>query len=783
MLATLESFFHRLRRRFSRSEWAIRRFGFPVSSDTDEEPGLLLIQIDGLSRSQMETAVAANRMPFLGRLIKRGGQLHTFYPGAPSTTPAVQAELFYGVRAGVPAFSFLDRERGEMGSMFDSDWAQRFEEKFAAEAEGLLKDGSSWSNIYCGGAALEESHFCVASLGFSTLWRTGKIGSFFLFLLLELPAVLRILFLMAVELVLGLGDALAGILRGRHVFLELGMLLSRMGVGIGLRDVVTIGAKVDLVRGLPIVHVNFLGYDELSHRRGPDSAFAHWSLRGIDNAIKSLAKEANRSRRRDYQVWIFSDHGQERTRSFASEVSGGLDGIVSDCLEVAREKDAAFRSPPRRPLMHQRKKIPAEVFPKGKTFAVAAMGPVGHLYLTEPLDDGQTTALARRLAEKVPGVLRLAQDGEVTWHHAKGETRLSRDIPPALARHPEALRAELIADLEFFCRSKNAGDLILLGWGRENEPWTFAPERGAHAGPGLEETRGFLLVPPATRLPEGAQNFVRPSGLRAAARALLGREPLPEKRSAGTESDRLTVMSYNVHSCIGMDGRVSPRRIARVIAQQGADIVALQELDHGRPRSRAEDQAGTIAAELGFHLAFCPTVIRGEESYGHAVLCRWPLEIVKSAPLPALPGGMWPEPRGGLWLRINVQGMPVNILATHLGLTATERFQQMTSILGDDWLGPILDQEAVILCGDLNLIPGSPAHQLAATRLRDVANTVKRGVRTFSTLRLVAQLDHIFVSPHFSPEVVFAAQNDLTRVASDHLPLVTRLRIPPLDHR
>ena len=67
------------------------------------------VQIDGLSREQFERAVAGGRLPFLRRLLRgQGHRLHTFYSGLPSTTPAVQAELYYGERAAVPAFSFLD---------------------------------------------------------------------------------------------------------------------------------------------------------------------------------------------------------------------------------------------------------------------------------------------------------------------------------------------------------------------------------------------------------------------------------------------------------------------------------------------------------------------------------------------------------------------------------------------------------------------------------------------------------------------------------------------------
>ncbi|HEX2860437.1 MAG TPA: hypothetical protein VHN79_02310, partial [Lacunisphaera sp.] len=70
MFARLESQLHRLRRRLSRSEWAIRHLGLTPSEGTSEEPGILLIQIDGLARSQLEHAMARGRMPFLRRLLK-----------------------------------------------------------------------------------------------------------------------------------------------------------------------------------------------------------------------------------------------------------------------------------------------------------------------------------------------------------------------------------------------------------------------------------------------------------------------------------------------------------------------------------------------------------------------------------------------------------------------------------------------------------------------------------------------------------------------------------------
>ncbi|HSI09828.1 MAG: endonuclease/exonuclease/phosphatase family protein [Rariglobus sp.] len=754
MFAHIEATLHRWRRRFSRSEWAIRHLGLTPVQGQSEEPGLLLIQIDGLARRQLEDAIAKGRMPFLKKLRDRGHYaMHTFYPGIPTTTPAVQAELYYGVRAGVPAFSFLDRETGETGMMFQPEWAKKFEAGFQADHEGLLKGGSSWSNIYSGGAAPEETHFCGASLALADMWHTGKIRNIFVFLVLHCVSAVKIAALLLLELVIALPQAVRGIFRGQWPSQEFGMVLSRTFIGIGLRELVTIGAKIDVTRGLPAVHVNFLGYDELAHRRGPGSRFAHWSLLGIDRAIKNLYRAALRSPRRDYHVWIFSDHGQERTRSFATEFPGGLEKIITDALAAE-----GFITP----------------------LTVAALGPVGHAYFANTLTDAQRYALARRLVGdgKIPGVLYRTASGVITWLHAGGETLVPDGVPALLATHPEPLRAAIADDLVAFCENKNSGDLILLGWGADGA-WTFAPERGAHAGPGADETQGFLLVPAGTHLPDGTADFVRPSALRAAGLALLGRESFAAGRRAGARTEtHLRVMTYNTHSCGGMDGRVSPRRIARIIRQQSPDIVALQEVDHGRARSRGEDQATLIAKELGCNVVFCRTVSHGDnEHYGHALLSREPIEIVKVAPLPHAPDSWWPEARGALWARIVIGGTPVNVVTTHLGLSPRERVIQMQALLGPDWLGPVLATEPVIVCGDFNLTPGSAPYNLAMAKLGDVqaARDGHSPRATFSSMRPMLRLDHIFVSAHFETQRAFVPRNDLTRVASDHLPLLADL--------
>ena len=104
---------------------------------------------------------------------------------------------------------------------------------------------------------------------------------------------------------------------------------------------------------------------------------------------------------------------------------------------------------------------------------------------------------------------------------------------------------------------------------------------------------------------------------------------------------------------------------------------------------------------------------------------------------------------------------------------------QVKALLGEEWVGGIPADEPVIICGDFNALPGSAPYKLAAAKLRDVqaAREGHRPLGTFSSIQPLVRLDHIFISVHFERQWVTVVRNDLTRIASDHLPLVADLRI------
>ncbi len=802
MLTNIGARLRSWRRRLSRAEWEWRSLRLARSDAPSHSPGILLVQIDGLSREQFRRAVEGGRLPFLRHLQRHEGcRLHTFYSGLPSTTPAVQAELYYGARAAVPAFSFLDPEVNAIGVMTSPDWAKRIEAGVAAGREGLLKDGSSWSNIYTGGASQQESHFCGASIGLGDMWKTGKFRNLFLFVFLHFPSFLRLVALLPVELGLSLWSAFRGVLRGHPPKREFLLVFARVFICVGLRELVMLGAKIDLARGLPIIHVNFLGYDEQSHRRGPGSRFAHWTLLGIDRAIRHLHRAARRSDGRDYEVWIFSDHGQVRARPFSEVCPGGLEDLLRRHWPGLSADERAAPRPTRyqERLMHApplplpgrshraaRQTARSRLTPFEQTeFALACMGPVGHLYFKKPLDETAEAALVRDLlAAGVPGVLRRRGEA-VVWHTRGREALLPGDT--SLLRGPEELLPVLAHDLVDLVRQPCAGRLVCLGWAPDGECLTFAEENGAHCGPSPEETQGFLLLPPAANhlLP---QAIVRPAELRDAALRHLGRAPLPQhRRRPLPKPAHLRVVTYNVHYCKGLDGRFAPERIARVLRDIDPDIVALQELDCGRPRSRGDDQLAYLAAELGLHHLFCPSIVNGEERYGHGLLSTRPLRLVRQARLPT-GGGPVIEPRDGLHASVLIGGREVSLVTTHLGLAYSERAAQIDRLLEDDFLGGVPPGRPALFLGDLNLAPGGKLYRRLVARwghlnghavFRDVQAHAPNhvAIKTFPSFMPVRQLDHIFVTPHFRIVEVRSPANLLTRRASDHLPLVAELEL------
>ncbi|MCU1450797.1 MAG: oxidoreductase, partial [Acidimicrobiales bacterium] len=727
----------RLRRAVSRVERTARLLGgegaerAARAESPDARRGLVLVQIDGLSHDALRGAVAKGDMPVVAGLIRDAGhRLHPMYSGLPATTPAVQAELFYGVRCAVPAFSFVDRSNGRLVRMSQPEAAATVEAGFDGHRP-LLAGGSSYSNIFTGGAV--EARFCIASLGWTDPFRTrharalpGLVPYYAGDVVRAVGATLR-------ESLVGPARLARAVSRGEDLRSELAFAGSRVAVAVGVREVSALSVVLDIARGLPVIHIDLVGYDECAHRRGPDSDLCRSTLRDIDGVVGRIVAAARRSRRRSYDVWVLSDHGQERTVPYVEREGRSVEDAVAAVLQSQgvelEARDEAGRT--LEPVWSLRRAIGVlrhephdgdEHWEPGH-LVVTAQGPLGHVYAPRPLDEDETDAIAASLVKdaNIPLVLaRRGPDMASVWTRT-GMSTLPGDAVDVLGTdHPFVHAAA--RDLVALCRHPNAGDLVLCGWAPGAEAVSFPHENGSHGGPGPEETGAFVLTPPDISMKAEGGGPLRPADVRSAGLRVLDgtveRDASQRRRMAWPIPGALRVMTYNVHSCVGLDGALSVERVAEVIAAYEPDVVALQELDVGRPRTGGVDQAEAIAGRLEMLLHFHPTLTVGEERYGDAVLSRLPMRVARAAPLPQLARRNPLEPRGALWVEIAAPWGNLQVVNTHLSLHPRERGLQVDALLGPEWLGAIAMGEGV-LCGDFNAFAWGPVCRNVTRRMRD----------------------------------------------------------------
>lgn len=244
-------------------------------------------------------------------------------------------------------------------------------------------------------------------------------------------------------------------------------------------------------------------------------------------------------------------------------------------------------------------------------------------------------------------------------------------------------------------------------------------------------------------------------------------------------------MTYNVHSCRGMDRRVNPERICKVIEKYNPDLLALQELDVNKKSSNNFDQPSYIAEYLRMHCHFQPAIVLEKEHYGIAILSRYPFAVIRADHLKRsirkeslcsrLPFIKYLyEPRGAIGVRITTKEREIVFYNTHLGLHADERHTQTKDILSTDWLGAHNNDIPTIFCGDLNAGPKSRAYKIISKEYKEVKVGFKKEQKrkTFYSYFPLLELDHIFYTGNINLVSAQIPSTPLTRMASDHLPLI-----------
>jgi endonuclease/exonuclease/phosphatase family metal-dependent hydrolase len=244
----------------------------------------------------------------------------------------------------------------------------------------------------------------------------------------------------------------------------------------------------------------------------------------------------------------------------------------------------------------------------------------------------------------------------------------------------------------------------------------------------------------------------------------------------------LRILSYNIHRAIGVDRRFRPERIAKILAHYDADIVLLQEVDVGVPRSRELNLALELAERLlyPYHAVGLNVQLR-KGMYGNATLSRYPIVRERNIDL-TLDNR---KARGCLFTELELpQGAPAPVLPVfnlHLGLSFKERPQQVGRLVRTPEFTGIGEEVPCLVAGDFNdwwtrlapLFTEALGFVCATNHLVGYQNAIL----TYPSFSPSTGLDKVFCR---GPITVLGSKRcrlRVSKVASDHLPVIVDLRL------
>ncbi|GLW31988.1 membrane protein [Actinoplanes regularis] len=505
------------------------------------EPGLLVIQLDGVAEPVLSWAVRAGNLPVLGQWLRSGSHsLRRWHTGLPSTTPASQAGILHGASRQIPAFRWFEKDTGRVMVSNRPRDAAMIEERLS-DGRGLLSGGGvSIGNAFGGDAAtnlLTVSH--AALPGRSAHGWAAFMASPYGF---------------TRALVLGVADVFtelhqARLQRRRNVHPRVsrsGAYLALRPAAMLLRDVNVSLVAEQMARGVPAIYCDLVNYDEVAHHAGPARPESMRQLENLDRMLGVLERLSPEAARR-YHLVVLSDHGQSQGATFRQRYGETLNEVVEQLTAdpaVSPPEPAGEQGP------HDPDPMPAA------PLLVLSSGNLSLIYLTRfthrvlraEIEETYPRLIAGLAAH--PGIgLVVAGDEDGPIAYGPGGTHRLRDgvvtgQDPLLPYGPQA-RADLLRHQE----AAHVGDLVVISAvdAETAEVAAFEELVGSHGGLGGWQTDAMLVHPAAWTVSTDLQGpdavhrqlaeWLTMLGLRAPVRlAVVAGEPIHSLREVAGDA-------------------------------------------------------------------------------------------------------------------------------------------------------------------------------------------------------------------------------------------------------
>jgi endonuclease/exonuclease/phosphatase family metal-dependent hydrolase len=235
------------------------------------------------------------------------------------------------------------------------------------------------------------------------------------------------------------------------------------------------------------------------------------------------------------------------------------------------------------------------------------------------------------------------------------------------------------------------------------------------------------------------------------------------------------VATYNTHKCRGIDGRIRPVRVAEVLREIDADVVALQEVVSLTGGRREQNQAQYLADAVGLEFRIGETRKLRGAAYGNVVLSRFPVKQVEVYDLTASRR----EPRGCIRCDLEIaHGKIIHVFNIHLGTGYIERRRQARILMSREvLLSPSLKHPRLLL-GDFNEWTAGLVSRMLQGEFEsvDIQLHLNRR-RTYPGVLPIMHLDHMYFDRDLVLEEFLLHRSRKALLASDHLPLLAEFRV------
>ncbi|MCK9152322.1 phage holin family protein [Methanobacterium alcaliphilum] len=293
-------------------------------------PGILFLEIDGLSETILKEAIEKGHMPTLARWLKDG--IHKIIPwetDLSSQTGASQAGILHGNNKDLPAFRWVEKTNNNKIMVSTGLSDAPVIEKRISDGKGLLaSNGASRSNLFSGDA--ENVIFT-----YSKLKKLSKFYNETWYYFFSNPSNFgRMLTLFFFDAGLDMFSQVAHWYKDIRPRIKRGFIYAfvRAGANVFLREITTYTLIGDMLASdIDIAYSTYLGYDEIAHHSGIRDSDAFHALQGLDKQFKRL-ENASKYTKRPYYFVVQSDHGQSNGATFKQRYGMSLEDLVQKLL-------------------------------------------------------------------------------------------------------------------------------------------------------------------------------------------------------------------------------------------------------------------------------------------------------------------------------------------------------------------------------------------------------------------------------------------------------------------